>query len=955
MSGESFQKGIPSLDLIKSTQKSMAYAMTELNYIDLLQISEKPWQSFNQLIDILQKKSPYLNKLIETHNTFIVDFIHQQPDIFWQKFLSDINTIQNTTKDDLFKNIRILKQKAILFIALCDLGRIWSLEKATQALSNFADEILKKCLTFLFNDAYHKDLIETPILENGYFIIAMGKWGSFELNYSSDIDFIIFYDPSKLHYKGKNFEQNFIIKLSQQLVQLLEEETEEGFVFRTDLRLRPDPYSFPIAITTQSAEIYYQSRAETWERSAYIKARIAAGDITRGQEFLNFLRPFIWRKYLDFASIQDIQNLRHRILSTRPSVSEQINNFNIKLGPGGIREIEFFAQSQQLIWGGRNPILREPQTLTALNLLSTHGFCQNKETQILTQAYIFFRDIEHRLQLINNAQTHDLPETKDEWEAIQFLAGYNNIKIFQEDIKHLLLDTERIVRKLFMELAPQKNETFYLKESENDETTHMLLKEVGYKNTENVLRILKTWHHGQYRVLRNEKARTIIEHMTHDLLKIFAETKNPDLSLQRFDNFLANLPMGVQLFSLFQARPKLLKLLTNIIGNSPYLSDLICQFPTLFDLTLLPSFYTKISDKIITYNKLQQDLEPLPDFQSKLDFLQHFRTEKKFQIGVHILEELSTSPEKSLTILADIIIEALAYEVAKEFKTQQGVLPGLNFAIISFGSLGASEMTLGSDLDLVFIYDIDENIHVSDHSTLLSPAHYMSRFCKRLLTGLTSIGKNGKLYEVDVRLRPTGNSGPIIHTFESFKQYYETDAWIWEIMALTKARIICGNETLCQKLNTLLSDFLTQKRNPNIIKNDLLDMRERIRIEKGQAENDLMHRPGGIVDFNFLIQYLKLIHAPKKGFAFPQNTLATLEIFEAKSILQNNQIDQLKKMYRHFLNWRHYKALKIQNELNEAILNDVKNLEKMWKETFSDKVVPTARLELARTSRSDGF
>lgn len=929
--------------------------MTDLNYIDLLQVSEKPWQSFNQLVDILQKKSPYLKNLIEHHNTFIVDFIHQNPDFFWKKFLSEINRSPNSTKEILSRDIRILKQKAMLFIALCDLGRIWSLEKTTLALSNFADEILKKCLIYLFNDAYTKDLIASPTLENGFFIIAMGKWGSFELNYSSDIDFIIFYDPTNLGYKGKNIAQNFIIKLSQQLIQLLEEETDIGFVFRTDLRLRPDPYSFPIAITTQSAEIYYQSRAETWERSAYIKARIAAGDIARGQEFLNFLRPFIWRKYLDFASIQDIQNLRYRILSARPTVAENINNFNIKLGPGGIREIEFFAQSQQLIWGGRNPILRHTQTIAALNLLAAHGFCQHKETQILTQAYIFFRDIEHRVQLINNAQTHDLPERNEDWEGLQFLTGYTNIKHFQEDIKSLLLETERIVRKLFMELAPQKSDTFHLKESENDETTHILLKEVGYNDTENVVRILKSWHHGQYRVLRNEKARKIIEYITHDLLKIFAETKNPDLALQRFDNFLANLPMGVQLFSLFQARPKLLKLLTNIIGNAPYLADLLCQFPALFDLTLLPSFYTKISDKKREHDSLQKDLEALPDFQSKLDFLQHFRTEKKFQIGVHILEELSTSPEKSITILADIIIETLTHEVAKEFQAQQGILHGLNFAIISFGSLGASEMTLASDLDLVFIYDIDKNNITSNNTTTLLPAHYMSRFCKRLLTGLTSIGKNGKLYEVDVRLRPTGNSGPIIHTFESFKQYYEKDAWVWEIMALTKARVICGTNDLSEKLNIFLSSFLAQDRDATNIKIALLDMRERIKIEKGEAENDLMNRPGGIVDFNFLIQYLKLIHAPKKRFAFPQNTLTTLEIFETMKILNQDQITQLKNTYRHFLNWRHYKALKIQNEIDENILSDARNIQQLWKEVFIDEVVPTARLELARTSRSDGF
>lgn len=933
----------------------MKHAMTDLNYIDLLQVSEKPWQSFNQLLDILQKKSPYLKKLIEDHNAFIIDFIYQNPDFFWKKFLNDINLSQSDTKESLSRNIRLFKQKAILFIGLCDLGRIWSLEKTTQALATLADTILQKCLEHLFNEAYSDDVLESATLQNGYFIIAMGKWGAFELNYSSDIDFIIFYDPAKLTYKGKNFAQHFIIKLSQQLIQLLEEETNEGFVFRTDLRLRPDPYSFPIAITTQSAEIYYQSRAETWERSAYIKARIAAGDIERGQEFLEFLRPFIWRKHLDFASIQDIQNLRYRILSERPTVAENINNFNIKLGPGGIREIEFFAQSQQLIWGGRNPILRHTQTLAALNLLTIHGFCQHKETQILTHAYVFFRDIEHRLQLINNVQTHDLPETKDDWEGIQLLAGYNNIKHFQKDIKSLLLDTERIVRKLFTELAPEKGESFHLKESENDETTHTLLREVGYEDTENVIRILKTWHHGQYRVLRNEKARKIVEYITHDLLKIFAETKDPNLSLQRFDNFLAKLPMGVQLFSLFQARPKLLKLLTNIIGNAPYLADLLCQFPSLFDLTLLPSFYTKMSDKNIEYTHLQNDLKTIPDFQSKLDFLQRVRTEKKFQIGVHILEELSTNPEESLTILADIIIETLTNEVAQEFQAQQGVLHGLNFAIISFGSLGASEMTLSSDLDLVFIYDIEKSASNPQHPTTLLPAHYMSRFCKRLLTGLTSIGKNGKLYEVDVRLRPTGDSGPIIHTFESFKQYYEKEAWIWEIMALTKARVLCGDAPLYQKLNTFLSSFLTQKRDPTIIKNELLDMRDRIKTEKGQAANDLMNRPGGIIDFNFLVQYLKLIHAPNRKCAFPQNTLKAFEIFEEMKILSAHQREILKNAYRHFLTWRHYKALKIQDDLSEKIIIDALNVEKIWKEIFQEKVVPTARLELARTSRSDGF
>lgn len=888
---------------------------SDLNFIDLLQISKKPWKSFNELLDILSNNSPFLSELIEIHNSFILSFIYENPDIFWKNFIEKASLQENLTKETFKSIIRILKQKVILFISLCDLGNIWSVEKTTFALSQFADKILDLCLKYLFEEAYQRGLLAHKSLNNGYFIIAMGKWGALELNYSSDIDFIILYDPEKLDYKGKDTANNFIIRLSQQLIQLLEEQTKEGFVFRTDLRLRPDPFSFPIAVTTKAAEIYYQSRAETWERSAYIKARIAAGDTDAGNSFLAFLRPFIWRKHLDFASIQDIQNLRYRILSERAPASSGLDNFNIKLGPGGIREIEFFAQSQQLIWGGRNHELREKQTLIALELLAIHGYATTKDVQVLKEAYLFFRNLEHRVQLIHNHQTHDLPDNKENWDVLMILSGYSDLYVFQDKIKWLLLDTERITRKLFMEHAPEKgpniyNAGFYIKESENDETTHVLLKEAGYKNTENVLQILKIWHHGQYRALRNDKTRKIIEFITHDLLKIFAETPDPDLALQRFDHFLANLPMGVQLFSLFQAKPKLLKMLTNIIGTSAYLGELLVQSPALFDLTLLPSFYEKTPEKQKALDDLRANLALQPDFQTKLAFLQLYTTEKKFQIGVHILEDLTKRPSEHLTILADSVIEILTHEVLTNFETQQGILPGLEFAILGFGSLGASEMTLASDLDLVFVYNLKDTEQNDANATSLLPAHYMSRFCKRLLTGFTSLGKNGNLYEVDVRLRPTGNSGPIIHTLASLKDYYNHDAWVWEIMALTKARIIYGTKSLTNDLNAFLECFLAQKRDNNHIKKELLDMRERIRLEKKNAKDDLMTQDGGIVDFNFLIQYLKLTKAPERGIPFPQNTLKTLEIFQHENLLNPEQCFSLRNAYQEFLSWRHQKALK---------------------------------------------
>ncbi|HET6224088.1 MAG TPA: glutamine-synthetase adenylyltransferase, partial [Dongiaceae bacterium] len=493
--------------------------------------------------------------------------------------------------------MRLARRRVALTVALADITQTWPLERVTAALSDFADLSIGLAARHLLGRAAQAgDILlpstEDPARDSGLVVIGMGKLGSRELNYSSDIDLIILYDPEKVQYRGSRTVQDFFVRITRDLVRMLQERTDAGYVFRTDLRLRPDPASTPLALSVLAAETYYEGMGQNWERAAMIKARAVAGDQAAGELFLRLLRPFVWRKHLDFAAIQDIHSIKRQIHAVKGFRDIAVGGHNIKLGRGGIREIEFFAQTQQLIWGGRNADLRQAGTCAAIQALVEAGRVQPQTAEELVAAYRFLRHVEHRLQMIDDRQTQTLPAAGPELDALTRFAGFASTDAFAEELMRHLGNVEDHYAELFEE-APSLGGpgSLVFTGKENDPETVATLGRMGFADGASTSNIVRGWHHGRYRAMRSTRARELLTEIMPRLLEALARTSSPDTAFARFDEFLRRLPAGVQLFSLLHANPGLLDLIAEIMGSAPRLAEYLSRNAGLLEAVLVRGFF----------------------------------------------------------------------------------------------------------------------------------------------------------------------------------------------------------------------------------------------------------------------------------------------------------------------------------------------------------------------------
>ncbi|HSR55629.1 MAG TPA: glutamine-synthetase adenylyltransferase, partial [Alphaproteobacteria bacterium] len=499
--------------------------------------------------------------------------------------------------EDLTRRLRIARRRAALAIAIADITGHWRLEQVTGALSRFADESVTAALRALLREAVRNGELEVtdpeaPDREAGLFILGLGKLGAHELNYSSDIDLIAFYDTRRLKYTGRQDPPRFYVRVVRDLVNMLESRTRDGYVFRTDLRLRPDPSSTPLAVSVMAAEAYYESTGQNWERAALIKARVIAGDHEAGRAFLKHLEPFLWRKNLDFAAIEDIHSIKRQINAHRGGAEITVAGHNLKLGRGGIREIEFFAQTQQLIWGGRIPALRSRGTVETLKALAAEGQASEEAVNELIAAYTYLRRAEHRLQMIDDRQTHSLPEDSDDIAAFARFLGYEDRESFSKDLIAHLSCVEHHYAHLFEESAPLSGPgNLVFTGGEDDPDTLETLAGMGFNDGPAISERIRSWHRGRYRATRSARARELLTELVPALLDALAKTPNPDAAFRNFDTFLSNLPAGVQLFSLLLANPGVLTLAADIMGSGPKLAAHLAANPSLFDGVLTGDFY----------------------------------------------------------------------------------------------------------------------------------------------------------------------------------------------------------------------------------------------------------------------------------------------------------------------------------------------------------------------------
>lgn len=791
--------------------------------------------------------------------------------------------------------LRAFKSEVALLTALCDLAGIWPVMHVTHVLTEAADAALQGAVRFLFRQAAIKgDWVpadpSAPEAGSGFIVLGMGKYGAHELNYSSDVDLIVFYDTDRLSLRDGLEPQGFFVRMTRDLVKLIQERTADGYVFRTDLRLRPDAGATQIALSTQAGLVYYEAYGQNWERAALIKARPVAGDLAAGQLFLRELSPFIWRKHLDFAAIADIHAMKRQIHAFRGFGGIGVAGHNVKLGRGGIREIEFFVQTQQLIAGGRQRDLRSPQTLKALADLVARGWIKEKVRRELEQAYLFLRRIEHRIQMVADEQTHELPETADRLESLARFSGYADLAVFSAALLPQLETVQGHYAALFENMpeltAGGANMVFA--GEEDDPATLSALAEMGYTQPSQVVATVRGWHHGRYPAVRSEKARERLTEVQPLLIQALADTGEPDHAFAAFDRFLSELPAGVQLFSLLRANPNLLRLVADIMGTAPRLARILSRRRRLLDAVIDPRSFGSLPTAAEIDALIASELEQAHDRQELLDRARVVGSEQSFLIGVRVLSGSINANQAggAYALLAERLIVALMAQAEHELANAHGRVPGGAAAIVSMGKLGGREMTAASDLDLIVVYDYAAEALQSDGTRPIAPTQYYTRLTQRLISSLSAPTPEGTLYEVDMRLRPSGQMGPVATQLSSFIDYQTSEAWTWEHMALTRARVLTGPDELKRKVEAAIRAALLKPRDRAKIAGDVRDMRQRIWAEKG-TDNiwDLKQVRGGLVDLEFIAQYLQLAHAVRHPGVLDQNTALVYQKLQEAGLL----------------------------------------------------------------------
>jgi glutamate-ammonia-ligase adenylyltransferase len=825
----------------------------------------------NVLLESLSESSPFLWDLASREPERLLRLLDADPDRHLTALLAGNGRAVAGTEDEgeAMRLLRRMKAEAALLIALADIGGVWPVMRATRALTDLADTAVDAAVRFALAEAARggrvlpQDKAE-PQRGSGYLVLAMGKMGAFELNYSSDIDLIVFYDQASPILPEDAVPATLFVRITQRVVKLLQERTGDGYVFRTDLRLRPDPASTGIAISTAAALSYYESVGQNWERAAMIKARACAGDIAAGEKVINDLSPFVWRKYLDFAAVADVHAMKRQINAYRGHGEIAVEGHNIKLGRGGIREIEFFAQTQQLIAGGRNPGLRDRDTLTTLDKLEHDGWIDEVARDDMKAAYRFLRTVEHRLQMVNDEQTQTLPAEREGLERFARFLGFVGRDAFAKVLLGHLDKVQHTYARLFEKTpGPDKPELVFPSDADDHKTLDRLA-ELGFRSPLEASSIVRHWLSGGHRSLKGEMARSHLLQLVPVLMEQLARTDNPNAALVLFDHFLANLHGAARLLSLLRQNPELIALITLVLGIAPRLADTLARYPQVMDALVDPSFFGALPDEAELGRRLEAALAQSRYDEDLLERIRMFGLEYMFLIGVRILTGTVTARQagEAFARLADAVIRAVHRAVADNFAATYGHMRGEETAVLAMGKLGGYEMTATSDLDLILVYDFDEVQSESDGTRPLYGGQYFARLTQRLINALTAQTNYGALYQVDMRLRPSGRAGPLATQLEGFASYQETEAWTWEHMALTRARVVSASPEFDARVQEVIRDILRRPRNAELIAGDVVEMRAAIAKEKGDRERwDIKYAAGGLIDIEFIAQYLQLVHA----------------------------------------------------------------------------------------------
>jgi glutamate-ammonia-ligase adenylyltransferase len=834
--------------------------------------------------------SPYLWSLATEDPERAARLLLRPPEATLDASIAGVEALRFADESELMRALRRAKRESALLIALADIGGVWDVVATTEALTRFADAAVSAALRFLLRRAALDGRLnldpESPDIEagSGLVVLALGKHGARELNYSSDVDLIVFYDSASASIPKGIEPAPLFVRIAKALARLLQERTPDGYVLRVDLRLRPDPGATPVAMSIASAASYYESLGQNWERAAMIKARPVAGDLELGRSFLRELAPFIWRKYFDYAAIADIHAMKRQIHAVRGHERVTVPGHDVKLGRGGIREIEFFVQTQQLIFGGRRPRLRGARTLEMLRELLTEDWVTADAVAELSEAYAYLRRIEHRLQMVADEQTQRLPfETEPLARFAQF-CGYAKVESFAEEMTHHLRQVEKHYARLFEDAPTLGAEAGSLVFTGvvDDPDTLATLRRLGFQRPEAATETIRGWHFGRRPAIQGAHAREVLTELIPGLIAAFSGSGDPDAALAAFDAALARMPAAAELLSILRSNERLRELFGDLLGGAPRLAQVVVSRPHVLDAAIDPGRASAIAeslDEATQAARIDAFLDAADGYEAMLDRARDFAAEETFLIGVRLLSG-ALDPEmagRAYSALAQGLLAALLERVGAAFAREHGRIEGGRVAVLAMGKLGSREMTAASDLDLIVIYDFSADAAESDGRRPLGPALYYARLTQRLLAALTAPTKAGKLYDVDLRLRPSGRQGPLATQLSAFAIYQREQAETWEHMALTRARVVAGEASLSAEIAAVVGGTLRAARDPAKLARAVREMRALIGREKGDSDPwDLKLVAGGLLDIEFIAQFVILAHGRERPEVLDVSTRAAI-------------------------------------------------------------------------------
>lgn len=829
----------------------------------------------------LLEAAPYLLDLTQKHGEWLAQALEAGPE---EAFSELITALGRAGREDdeasVAEALRLAKGRTALLAAVAETGGDWTTARATEALSDLADAALEAALDLLMRQAFEKGHLAIPAEQaraanSGLALFALGKHGGRELNYSSDIDIVAFFDPQKPVLADPLESTKIYSRMVQKLVGLMEDRQAGGYVFRTDLRLRPDPGSTPVALSVDAALAYYEVRGQNWERAAWIKARPCAGDKVVGDAFLKELAPYVWRKHLDFATIADIQAMKRQINVSKKVGDIRVEGHNVKLGRGGIREIEFFAQTQQLIAGGRDKALRVRPTAQALAALAEADWISQQTARELTETYWYLRAVENRLQMLRDEQTHSMPDTPEAVAVIGCLMGEADRAQFEKAYRAALERVARYYAELFTqgETLGSGEGNLVFTGSDDDPETLDTLTAMGFADAQKASQTVRKWHYGGYAATRTSAARAHLTELLPALLLTLGRAGNADEALAHFDDFLSRLPAGVQLFALLRNHAQLRTLLVQFMASAPRMAEAVIHRAHVMDSLIDPAFANDVTHRDVLVAKVDAFLADARSYEDLIDRARIIGQEQKFLVAAGLLSGTVSAQGagEQFTALAETLLNRLFAKVQDEFAVRHGRIEGAETALLAFGKMASREMTFTSDLDFILLYDAPDT--ESDGERQLATPHYFARLTQRLVAAVSAPTAEGVLYEADMRLRPSGNSGPLATSLAGFRAYHKDNAWTWEHLALSRARVVAATGRLGAKVDAEIAEVMARPRDNTKTIDDVVSMRALMaRERKPRHAFDLKLVSGGLVDLEFIAQSAQLVAGAQ--LALPQETTA---------------------------------------------------------------------------------